>query len=61
MTSEEWNTILVEAKKFCPASVLNKFDKAFLKIKTVSYDEGYQAGANHQNNKPCVCGFWGNK
>ena len=32
-----------------------------LKIQTESYDKGFQEGANHQNNKPCVCGFWGDK
>ena len=61
MTSEEWNTILVEAEKFCTQEILNKLNKAFVKIKTESYDQGYKAGANHQDNKPCVCGFWGNK
>ena len=61
MTVEEWNTILAEAKKFCTQEILDKLDKAFVKIKTESYDQGYQAGANHQYNKPCVCGFWGNK
>ena len=61
MTSEEWNKILAEAEKFCTAEIMQKLDKAFVKIKTVSYDQGYKAGANFQNNKPCVCGFWGNK
>ena len=61
MTVKEWNTIVTEAKNFCPTAILEKFDKAFIKIKTESYDEGYKAGANHQNNDPCVCGFWGKK
>ena len=38
-----------------------KFEKMSLKIQTESYDKGYQEGANQKNNKPCVCGFWGNK
>ena len=61
MTSEEWNKILSEAEKFCTAEIMQNLDRAFVKIKTVSYDQGYKAGANFQNNKPCVCGFWGNK
>ena len=38
-----------------------KFEKMSLKIQTESYDKGYQEGANQKNNKPCVCGFWGDK
>ena len=61
IAEKEWNIILAEVKKFCPEQVVNKFDKVFLKIKTESYDKGYQAGANQQNNDPCLCGFWGKK
>ena len=25
------------------------------------YEKGYKEGANKQNNKSCVCGFWGDK
>ena len=38
-----------------------KFEKVLLKSKTESYDKGYQEGANQKDNKPCLCGFWGNK
>ena len=38
-----------------------KFEKILLKAQTESYDKGYQAGANQKDNKPCVCGFWGDK
>jgi len=36
-------------------------DKLILKYMTEAYDRGYKAGANQQNNCPCVCGFWGEK
>jgi hypothetical protein len=36
-----------------------KMSKLMLKTSTESYDKGYKAGANQQDNKPCVCGFWG--
>ena len=38
-----------------------EFEKILLKAKTESYDKGYQEGANQKDNKPCVCGFWGDK
>ena len=38
-----------------------KFSKMILKIKTESYDKGYKDGANQKDNKPCLCGFWGQK
>ena len=38
-----------------------KFDKILLKVKTENYDKGYKDGANKKDNKPCVCGFWGDK
>tara|TARA_Y100001936_G_C15561140_1_gene402368 strand:- start:193 stop:396 length:204 start_codon:yes stop_codon:yes gene_type:complete len=38
-----------------------EFEKILLKVKTESYDKGYQQGANQKDNKPCVCGFWGDK
>ena len=36
-----------------------RMNKLMLKTSTESYDKGYKAGANQQDNKPCVCGFWG--
>ena len=36
-----------------------EMDRARLKERSEAYDKGYKAGANHKNNKPCVCGFWG--
>jgi len=38
-----------------------KFENMLLKIQTESYDKGYKEGANQKDNKPCVCGFWGDK
>ena len=38
-----------------------KLDKLIIKARTEAYDKGYQAGANQQDNNPCLCGFWGNK
>ena len=38
-----------------------KFEKILSKNANKSYDKGYQDGANKKNNKPCVCGFWGNQ
>ena len=61
MTEQDWPRFLKEAKKHCPEHIIEKFDKIFLKIKTESYDKGYKAGANQQNNDPCLCGFWGKK
>ena len=61
MGDQELLVILSDAKKFCPDEILDKINKVFLKIKTESYDKGYKAGANYQNNDPCVCGFWGKK
>ena len=36
-----------------------KFEKILLKAQAESYDKGYKEGANQKDNKPCVCGFWG--
>ena len=38
-----------------------KFEKTLLKARTESYDKGYKSGGNQKDNKPCVCGFWGDK
>ena len=38
-----------------------KFEKILSKNANESYEKGFQEGANQKNNKPCVCGFWGNK
>ena len=38
-----------------------RMSKIILKVRTEAYDEGFKAGANQQDNKPCVCGFWGDK
>lgn len=32
-----------------------------IKLQNEAYDKGYQEGANQKDNKPCVCGFWGEK
>lgn len=40
--------------------LFEKVEKILLKTKTEAYDKGYQEGANQKDNKPCVCGFWGN-
>ncbi len=61
MTKKEWDVLLEEAKEFCPVYIIEKFNKIFLKITTESYDKGYKSGANQKDNKPCVCGFWGDK
>lgn len=36
-----------------------KLDKLIIKTRTEAYDTGYKAGANQKDNRPCVCGFWG--
>jgi len=61
MTEKAWRSLLEEAKEHCPVYIIEKFDKVYLKIKTESYDKGYKSGANQKDNKPCVCGFWGDK
>jgi hypothetical protein len=38
-----------------------KFEKILSKNAIQSYEKGFQEGANQKNNKPCVCGFWGDK
>lgn len=38
-----------------------KFEKILSKTANQSYEKGLQEGANQKNNKPCVCGFWGDK
>jgi len=38
-----------------------KFEKILSKNANQSYEKGFQEGANQKNNKPCVCGFWGDK
>ena len=52
---------ITEAYKKGYADAEKKFSKIMLKIKTESYDKGYKEGANQKDNKPCVCGFWGDK
>jgi len=37
----------------------DKVNKVILKTRNEAYDKGYKAGANQKDNKPCVCGFWG--
>ena len=44
-----------------PSLIVEELQKAYIKVKTQAYDDGYKAGANQQNNKPCLCGFWGDK
>ena len=41
--------------------VHERMNKLMLKIRAEAYDEGYKAGANQKDNKPCVCGFWKDK
>ena len=36
-----------------------KFEKILSKNANQSYEKGFRQGANHKDNKPCVCGFWG--
>ena len=36
-----------------------KFEKILSKNANQSYEKGFQEGANQKNNKPCVCGLWG--
>tara|TARA_X000000950_G_scaffold43209_2_gene48447 strand:- start:21143 stop:21355 length:213 start_codon:yes stop_codon:yes gene_type:complete len=36
-----------------------KFDKILSKNANQSYEKGFREGADQKNNKPCVCGFWG--
>lgn len=36
-----------------------KFEKILSKNANQSHEKGFQEGANQKNNKPCVCGFWG--
>ena len=38
-----------------------KFDKILSKNQQKSYEKGFKDGANQQDKKPCVCGFWGDK
>lgn len=38
-----------------------KFEKILSKNANQSYEKGFQEGANQKNNKPCVCGFWGDE
>ena len=38
-----------------------KFDKILAKKINDSYEKGFREGANQKDNKPCVCGFWGDK
>ena len=38
-----------------------KFEKILSKNANQSYEKGFQEGVNQKNNKPCVCGFWGDK
>lgn len=36
-----------------------KFEKILSKNANQSYEKGFREGANHKDNDPCVCGFWG--
>jgi hypothetical protein len=38
-----------------------KFEKILSKNANQSYEKGFREGANQKDNKPCVCGFWGDK
>jgi hypothetical protein len=38
-----------------------KFEKILSKNANQSYDKGFKEGAGQKDNKPCVCGFWGDK
>ena len=38
-----------------------KLEKILSKNANQSYEKGFQEGANQKNNKPCVCGFWGDE
>ena len=38
-----------------------KFEKILSKNAHQSYEKGFREGANQKDNKPCVCGFWGDK
>ena len=38
-----------------------KFEKILSKNSNQSYEKGFREGANQKDNKPCVCGFWGQK
>lgn len=61
MTTQQWNDMLTHMQdvEHIPGLIVEELQKAYIKIKTQAYDDGFKAGANHQNNKPCVCGFWG--
>ena len=36
-----------------------KFDKILSKNSNQFYEKGFREGADQKDNKPCVCGFWG--
>ena len=38
-----------------------KFEKILSKNANQSYEKGFREGADQKDNKPCVCGFWGDK
>lgn len=38
-----------------------KFENILSKNANKSYENGFRDGANQKDNKPCVCGFWGEK
>ena len=38
-----------------------KFEKILSENAHQSYEKGFREGANQKDNKPCVCGFWGDK
>lgn len=38
-----------------------KFEKILIKNADQSYEKGFREGANQKDNRPCVCGFWGDK
>lgn len=38
-----------------------KFEKILSKNTNQSYEKGFREGADQKDNKPCVCGFWGDK
>jgi len=60
MTDEEFkNFVKSSDSQLSDDDLWNALNKYILKLKTEAYDKGYKAGANQQDNKPCVCGFWG--
>ena len=50
--------------RFSNCSIIEALDlveKILSKNANQSYEKGFQEGADQKDNKPCVCGFWGDK